>query len=266
MTAAVESVGRRQGAQTHKSAGHVIVDSLVAHGIKRAHVVPGESFLDVLDGLHGSPIETIVCRHEGGATYMAEADGKMNQMPGIAMVTRGPGAANAHVGLHTAWQDSTPMVLFVGLIPFAHRDREAFQEFDIKAWFDTGAKRVMVLDHAERASEIVAEALFAAMSGRPGPVVIGLPEDVIRQQIPADCIPRSRSPAPSWVQSLPPVTNSGLLDAARASARAAESTVVIPPVHSAISGHSLEKVIDFNLTTFRCSARRPAPGPVLDPT
>ncbi|GAB16077.1 putative acetolactate synthase large subunit [Arthrobacter globiformis NBRC 12137] len=175
--------------ETRKSAGHIIVDSLVAHGVKRAHVVPGESFLDVLDGLHASVIETIVCRHEGGATYMAEADGKMKQLPGIAMVTRGPGAANAHVGLHTAWQDSTPMVLFVGLIPFAHRDREAFQEFDIKAWFDTGAKRVMVLDHAERASEIVAEAMFAAMSGRPGPVVVGLPEDVIRQQIPAGLHP-----------------------------------------------------------------------------
>ncbi|MFJ4030227.1 thiamine pyrophosphate-dependent enzyme [Paenarthrobacter sp. NPDC089989] len=172
-----------------KTAGHVIVDTLVAHGIHRAHVVPGESFLDVLDGLHGSAIETIVCRHEGGATYMAEADGKMNQLPGIAMVTRGPGAANAHVGLHTAWQDSTPMILFVGLIPFAHRDREAFQEFDIKAWFDTGAKRVMVLDHAERASEIVAEAVFAAMSGRPGPVVVGLPEDIIRQEIPAELHP-----------------------------------------------------------------------------
>ncbi|TWD48090.1 acetolactate synthase-1/2/3 large subunit [Arthrobacter sp. AG367] len=120
---------------------------------------------------------------------MAEADGKMNQLPGIAMVTRGPGAANAHVGLHTAWQDSTPLVLFVGLIPFAHRDREAFQEFDIKAWFDSGAKRVMVLDHAERASEIVAEALFAAMSGRPGPVIVGLPEDVIRQQISVELHP-----------------------------------------------------------------------------
>ena len=155
--------------QALKSAGHVIVDSLVAHGVERTYVVPGESFLDVLDGLHTSDIETIVCRHEGGAAYMAEADGKMNQRPGIAMVTRGPGAANAHVGLHTAWQDSTPMLLFVGLIPFAHRDREAFQEFDIKAWFDTGAKRVMVLDHPERASEIVAEAMFAAMSGRPGP-------------------------------------------------------------------------------------------------
>jgi acetolactate synthase-1/2/3 large subunit len=161
----------------------VIVDSLAAHGVERTFVVPGESFLDVLDGLHGSEIETVVCRHEGGAAYMAEADGKMNQRPGVAMVTRGPGAANAHVGLHTAWQDSTPMLLFVGLIPFAHRDREAFQEFDIKAWFDTGAKRVMVLDHPERASEIVAEAMFAAMSGRPGPVVVGLPEDIIRVQI-----------------------------------------------------------------------------------
>jgi acetolactate synthase-1/2/3 large subunit len=171
------------GVPALKSAGHVIVDSLVAHGVRRAHVVPGESYLDVLDGLHTSSIETIVCRHEGGASYMAEADGKLNQLPGVAMVTRGPGAANAHVGLHTAWQDSTPMVLFVGLIPFAHRDREAFQEFDIKAWFDTGAKRVMVLDHPERASEIVAEAFFAAMSGRPGPVVVGLPEDVIREQI-----------------------------------------------------------------------------------
>lgn len=200
---------------SRKSAGHVIVDTLAAHGIKRAHVVPGESFLDVLDGLHDSPIETIVCRHEGGATYMAEADGKMNQLPGIAMVTRGPGAANAHVGLHTAWQDSTPMVLFVGLIPFAHRDREAFQEFDIKAWFDTGAKRVMVLDHAARASEIVAEALFAAMSGRPGPVVVGLPEDVIRQQIPAELHP----PIPVATGGMTTVDAAALADALAASSK-----------------------------------------------
>ncbi|MEV7647342.1 thiamine pyrophosphate-dependent enzyme [Arthrobacter sp. NPDC089319] len=172
-----------------KSAGHVIVDSLIAHGVERTYVVPGESYLEVLDGLHNSTIDTIVCRHEGGAAYMAEADGKMNQRPGIAMVTRGPGAANAHVGLHTAWQDSTPMVLFVGLIPFEHRDREAFQEFDIKSWFDTGAKRVMVLDHPERASEIVAEAMFAATSGRPGPVVVGLPEDVIREETDATLHP-----------------------------------------------------------------------------
>ncbi len=169
--------------QSTKSAGHVIVDSLVSHGIRRVYLVPGESFLDVLDGLHDSPIETIVCRHEGGATYMAEADGKMGQVPGVAMVTRGPGAANAHVGLHTAWQDSTPFVLFVGLVPLTHREREAFQEFDIKAWFDTGAKRVLVLEDAERASEIIAEAMFSAMNGRPGPVVVGLPEDVILKHI-----------------------------------------------------------------------------------
>ncbi|MGG5752071.1 thiamine pyrophosphate-dependent enzyme [Zafaria sp. Z1313] len=173
-----------------KSAGHVIVDTLVAHGVKRSYVVPGESYLDVLDGLHDSPIDTIVCRHEGGAAYMAEADGKMNQLPGIAMVTRGPGAANAHVGLHTAWQDSTPMVLFVGLIPFEHREKEAFQEFDPKAWFGTGAKRVMILDHAERASEVVAEAMFAAMSGRPGPVVVGLPEDIIKHRVSAEIHPQ----------------------------------------------------------------------------
>lgn len=183
MSTQTQEVQQSSVSPVRKSAGHVIVDTLVAHGVERTYVIPGESYLDVLDGLHHSAIETIVCRHEGGAAYMAEADGKMHQRPGIAMVTRGPGAANAHVGLHTAWQDSTPMVLFVGLIPFAHRDREAFQEFDIKGWFDTGAKRVMVLDHAERASEIVAEAMFAAMSGRPGPVVVGLPEDIIREMV-----------------------------------------------------------------------------------
>lgn len=163
------------------SAGHMIVKSLEAHGIDRVFSVPGESYLDVLDGLYDSSIRNIVCRHEGGAAYMAEAMGKLTDLPGIAMVTRGPGAANAHVGLHTAWQDSTAMVLFVGLIPFQHREKEAFQEFDPKAWFGTGAKRVMVLDHAERASEVVAEAIFAARSGRPGPVVVGLPEDILTQ-------------------------------------------------------------------------------------
>lgn len=169
---------------TSVTAGHMIVKSLEAHGIKRIFSVPGESYLDVLDGLYDSSIQNVVCRHEGGAAYMAEAVGKLTDLPGIAMVTRGPGAANAHVGLHTAWQDSTAMVLFVGLIPFQHREKEAFQEFDPKAWFDTGAKRVMVLDHPDRASEIVAEAIFAARSGRPGPVVVGLPEDIITRPHP----------------------------------------------------------------------------------
>lgn len=169
-----------------RSAGHAIVETLAEHGVERVFAVPGESYLDVLDGLHDSDIKTIVCRHEGGACYMAEAAGKVGSVPGVALVTRGPGAANAMVGIHTAWQDSTPMVLFVGLIPLADRERESFQEFDIHAWFGTTAKRVMVLDQAERASEIVAQAMFAARSGRPGPVVVGLPEDVLRQIGPSE--------------------------------------------------------------------------------
>lgn len=165
------------------TAGHEIVRVLEEHGIRRTFVVPGESYLEVLDGLHDSSIETVICRHEGGAAYMAEAEGKLGPLPGIAMVTRGPGAANALVGVHTAWQDSTPMVLFIGLIPLAHRHKEAFQEFDVDGWFAAGAKSVVVLDVAERAQEVVADALFLAQAGRPGPVVVGLPEDVIRERI-----------------------------------------------------------------------------------
>ena len=163
-------------------AGAAIVESLALHGVDRVFVVPGESYLAVLDGLHEANIETVVCRQEGGAGYMAEAHGKFTGSPGVAMVTRGPGAANAFVAIHTAWQDSTPMVLFVGLVPVADRMRESFQEFDPNAWFGTQAKRVFVIDQAERASEIVAEAFFAASSGRPGPVIVGLPEDIITQE------------------------------------------------------------------------------------
>ena len=166
-----------------ETAGHAIVRTLEEHGIPRAYVVPGESYLEVLDGLRDSSIDTIITRQEGGAAYMADAEGKLSGLPGIVMVTRGPGAANALVGIHTAWQDSTPVVLFIGLIPKSHRQREAFQEFDIHGWFERGAKRVFVLDSAERASEITTEAVFAARSGRPGPVVVGLPEDVIRERV-----------------------------------------------------------------------------------
>lgn len=162
--------------------GAAIAASLAAHTVPRAFLVPGESFLPVLDGLYDSPVEAIVCRHEGGATYMAEAHGKATGQPGVAMVTRGPGAANAYVGIHTAWQDATPLVLFVGLIPTSDRDRESFQEFDPKAWFGTQAKQVFVLDDPERASRVVAEAFFQAQQGRPGPVIVGLPEDVLHQE------------------------------------------------------------------------------------
>lgn len=171
------------------SVGHVgtaIARSLELHDVPRIFEVPGESFLPVLDGLYESSIDTIVCRQEGGACYMAEAHGKATGQPGVAMVTRGPGAANAFVGMHTAWQDATPLVLFVGLVPTSDRDRESFQEFDIKAWFGTQAKRVYVLDDASRASRVVAEAFHLATQGRPGPVVIGLPEDVLHQEFTGD--------------------------------------------------------------------------------
>lgn len=164
------------------SAGHAIVASLEAHAVQRVYEVPGESFLDVLDGLYETSIQTIICRQEGGASYAAEAEGKLTRRPGVAMVTRGPGASNAMIGIHQAWQDATPMVLFIGLIPVADRRRESFQEFDIDAWFGSTTKKVFVLDKPERASQVVADAFFVAASGRPGPVVVGLPEDVIREQ------------------------------------------------------------------------------------
>ncbi|MDK8680005.1 thiamine pyrophosphate-dependent enzyme [Corynebacterium accolens] len=166
---------------TRRHVGTAIAESLAAHGTSRAFLVPGESFLPVLDGLYNSPVEAIVSRQEGGASYMAEAYGKATGEPGVAMVTRGPGASNAFVGVHTGWQDGTPMVIFVGLIPFSDRDRESFQEFDPKAWFGTQAKQVFVLDDPTRASRVVAEAFFQAKQGRPGPVIVGLPEDVLYQ-------------------------------------------------------------------------------------
>ena len=162
-----------------RSAGHAIVDQLAAAGVRRVYCVPGESYLDVLDGLYAADIDTVITRAEGGASFMAVADGRLGPAPGVAMVTRGPGAANAAIGVHTAWTDATAMLLFVGLIPIADRDRESFQEFDIRAWFGTTAKAVLVLDEPGRAAETVRDAVHLALSGRPGPVVIGLPEDVL---------------------------------------------------------------------------------------
>lgn len=161
------------------SAGHLIVAQLEREGVRRVYGVPGESFLDVLDGLHDSPITTVVTRHEGGAGFMALAEGRLTGLPGVAMVTRGPGAANAFIAVHTAHQDATPLVLFVGLIPVSDRGREAFQEFDLAGWFAGTAKKVVTLDDPLAAARVVSEAVHLARSGRPGPVVIGLPEDVL---------------------------------------------------------------------------------------
>lgn len=184
---------------TTTTAGHLIVAQLERAGIKRVYGVPGESFLDVLDGLHGSSIETVVTRHEGGAGFMALAEGRLTELPGVAMVTRGPGAANAFIAIHTAHQDATPMILFVGLIPVADRGRESFQEFDINAWFGSTAKKVVTLDDAASAARVVDDAIFTALSGRPGPVVIGLPEDVLVHAIDSGTVePRKVSrPAPA---------------------------------------------------------------------
>ncbi|KAA0976246.1 acetolactate synthase [Paeniglutamicibacter gangotriensis] len=161
------------------SAGHLIVKTLESHGVSRVYAVPGESYLDVLDGLHDSTIHTVVTRHEGGAGFMALAEGRLSSTPGIAMVTRGPGAANAMIAIHTAWQDATAMVLFVGLIPLADRGRDSFQEFSLEGWFSTTAKAVYVLDDEHQAGDLVARAMRLASTGRPGPVVVGLPEDVL---------------------------------------------------------------------------------------
>lgn len=171
--------------------GRILVDQLIAQGCERIFTVPGESFLAVLDALHDTPqIETVVCRQEGGAAFMAEADGAMTGRPGIAFVTRGPGATNASIGVHVAMQDSTPMILFIGDVARGDRDREAFQEIDFPAMFAPLAKWAARIDDARRIPEYVARAYAVAMSGRPGPVVLALPEDMLRET--ADTLDRPR--------------------------------------------------------------------------
>ena len=181
---------------TLRLAGHLLVDCLIAQGVTHAFGVPGESYLAVLDGLHARQdvIRFVTCRQEGGAAYMAEAHGKLTGRPGVCMVTRGPGATNASIGVHTAFQDSTPMVLLVGDVASDCRDREAFQEVDYQAFFGPStkgfAKRVERIDDADRIPEYVARAFATAMNGRPGPVVLVLPEDMLTRMTAAQPLPR----------------------------------------------------------------------------
>lgn len=174
--------------------GQILVQALRANGVTRVFSVPGESFLAALDGLVDSGIRNIVCRHEGGAAMMAEATGKLTGRPGVAFVTRGPGATNASAGVHVARQDSTPMILFVGQIARGDQDREAFQEVDYRAMFAPLAKWVAQIDATDRIAEYVARAFHVAMSGRPGPVVLALPEDMLSGQ--ADIPDLAPAPAP----------------------------------------------------------------------
>ena len=182
-----------------RTGGQILVDCLKAQGVERVFCVPGESFLAVLDALHDSGIHTVAARQEGGAAMMAEADGKLTGRPGVAIVTRGPGATNASAGVHVAKQDSTPMVLLVGQIGREMKGREAFQEVDYRQTFRDLAKWVEEIDDASRLPEVFSHAWHVAMSGRPGPVVLALPEDMLRDT--ADAAPGPRvevaDPAPS---------------------------------------------------------------------
>jgi acetolactate synthase I/II/III large subunit len=182
----------QRGDDYMRHGGKILVDQLEAQGATTAFTVPGESFLAALDGLHDSNrIRTIICRQEGGASMMAEAWGKITGEPGICMVTRGPGMANAMSGLHVAQQDSTPMVTFVGLPSLGHEDREAFQEFETKELLSSFVKWAAVIRQTERIPEYVSHAFHVARSGRPGPVVLGLPEDMLA----AECEAGDAKPA-----------------------------------------------------------------------
>jgi acetolactate synthase-1/2/3 large subunit len=165
---------------TTRHGGQILADQLVIQGCEVAFCVPGESFLALLDGLHDTQsVRTVVCRQEGGAAMMAEAHGKLTGKPGVCMVTRGPGATNAASGVHVAYQDSTPMILLIGQVGREMMDREAFQEIDYRRMFGQMAKWVAQVDDTRRLPEYISRAYHIAMSGRPGPVVLALPEDVL---------------------------------------------------------------------------------------
>ncbi len=179
-----------------KTGGQHLVRTLIANGVTHAFCVPGESYLGALDALHDvrDQLRLVVCRQEGGAAYMAEAHGKLTGRPGICFVTRGPGATNASVGVHTAFQDSTPMILFIGQVARRMRDREAFQEIDFRRMYGQMAKWVAEIDDPARVPEYVSRAFHVAMSGRPGPVVLAIPEDMLTEEAAALDIGPARIP------------------------------------------------------------------------
>ncbi|MEN3347274.1 MAG: acetolactate synthase large subunit [Bradyrhizobium sp.] len=180
-----------------RTGGQILIDQLVAQGVERVTCVPGESYLAALDALHDSSIDVVICRAEGGAAMMAEAYGKLTGKPGICFVTRGPGSTNAAHGVHIAMQDSTPMILFVGQVDTGMREREAFQELDYKAVFGTMAKWAVEIDRPDRIPELVARAFRVALQGRPGPVVISLPENMLTETAAVADAPKIE-PAATW--------------------------------------------------------------------
>ncbi|MDL2403121.1 thiamine pyrophosphate-binding protein [Rhizobium mayense] len=178
-----------------RNGGRILIDALRIHGVDRVFGVPGESYLAALDAFHDleSEIEFVICRQEGGAAYMAEAYGKLTGRPGICFVTRGPGATNASVGVHTAFQDSTPMILFIGQVARDQMEREAFQEIDYRRMFGQMAKWVVEIEDAARIPELISQAFHRAVNGRQGPVVVALPEDMLTDVVTvADTPPYTR--------------------------------------------------------------------------
>src|SRR5262244_1572595 len=173
------------------SGAQILVQTLVAQGVKKVFCVPGESHLGVIDALYDvrEKISLIVCRHESGASNMADAYGKLTGEPGIVLVSRGPGATNASIGIHTAFQDSTPLILLVGQVRRDFTDREAFQEIDYRRMFGQMAKFVAQIDEPKRIPEYVRHAFHTATAGRPGPVVLALPEDMLAEEAQAQAVP-----------------------------------------------------------------------------
>jgi len=187
---------RNNAAVQKVTGGQILVEALRSQGVDRVYCVPGESYLQVLDALHDVPeISVVSARHEGAAANMAEADGKLTGRPGICFVTRGPGATHASIGVHTAFQDSTPMILFIGQVARTARDREGFQEIDFRAMFSPLAKWAAEIDSAARIPEYIARAFRVAMSGRAGPVVLSLPEDMLSEAVPSPVYAKPIVPA-----------------------------------------------------------------------
>ncbi len=204
-----------------RTGGEILVANLIAQGATHAFCVPGESFLAVLDALYDvrDRLELVVCRQEGGVAYMAEACGKLTGRPGIAFVTRGPGAANAAIGIHTAAQDSTPMIVFIGQVGRDFQDREAFQEVDYRRMYGSIAKWVAQIDDASRIPEYVARAYRVAMSGRPGPVVLALPEDMLTSTAVVADLPR--------VAAVPAAASAAQVGEVHALLRAARAPLIV---------------------------------------
>ena len=240
---------------SRRTGGRVLIDALEIHGVDTVFCVPGESYLAALDALYDArqAIATITCRHEGGAANMAEAYGKLTGRPGVVMVTRGPGACHAAIGLHTAAQDSTPMVMFIGQVERGHSDREAFQEIEYRRFLEPLCKWVVQIDDPARIPELVSQAVHRACSGRPGPVAVALPEDMLVEETTvADTGPYT---------AVSPGVSSDALPALRALLAGAQRPLVIAGGGgwSAQASEDLARFVEANAlataASFRCQDR-----------